>query len=334
MSLKGGIKDLQKKSTLLRLYKIFSKIQYENYPSLERLVREISYELGEVSERTIKRDIQSLRFDFGLPIEYDRKRNGYYLTENCNFPFPPLTSGEVLALIISANLMQQFKDTPLEEDLQKLAKKLEELFVDEALVNPESLEMALSVSLSPIKLKVDIKETFEKIFTAIRDKKRILINYYTISSGERKQRKVDPYHIYNYQGVWYFFGYCHFRREIRDFALDRIEKVEVLKENFTMPDNFNIKEYLNSAFRMFKGNAEKIKIRFDSYEAKWIKERIWHETQKIIELENGDIILELTANPVEIKRWVMSHGAHAEVLEPESLRKEIKEEIERLKEIY
>ncbi|HOL39965.1 MAG TPA: HTH domain-containing protein, partial [Dictyoglomaceae bacterium] len=120
---------MQKKSTLLRLYKIFSKIQYENYPSLERLVREISYELGEVSERTIKRDIQSLRFDFGLPIEYDRKRNGYYLTENCNFPFPPLTSGEVLALIISANLMQQFKDTPLEEDLQKLAKKLEELFV-------------------------------------------------------------------------------------------------------------------------------------------------------------------------------------------------------------
>ncbi|PNV80385.1 MAG: WYL domain-containing protein [Dictyoglomus turgidum] len=326
---------MKKRGVLLRLYTIFSKIQRGNYPSLKRLIREISEELGEeVSERTIKRDIKTLRDGYKLPLEYDRRKGEYYFSEKCSFPFPPLTSGEVMALMISANLFHQFKNTPLEEDFENLGKKLEELFTDKISLDSKTLDMALSVSLFPIKMKVNIKDTFDKIFKAIREKKRVLIEYYTITSGKRKTRKVDPYHIYNYEGVWYFCGYCHLRKEVRDFALDRIENIKILDESFDIPKDFNIREYLNSAFRMYKGEPVKVKIRFDDYQARWIKERIWHETQKIQELDNGEIILEITANSEEIKRWIMSYGSHAEVLEPEFLREEIRKEIEKLKEIY
>lgn len=322
------------KAILIRIFKIFQKIRDLSYPNLDRLTEEISFELGNVSKRTIKRDIATLKYDLNLPIEYDRKRGGYYLAEKCEFPFPPLSGGEVISLLIATNLLQQFKGTPLEKSLSSLEKKIEILLSDKVSINPKELEMALSVNISYIKLKTDVSDTFDNIFKAIREKRRIVINYHSLSSNETRERKVDPYHIYNFQGVWYFCGYCHLRKEIRDFALDRIVSLNILNEKFEVQRDFDLREYLNRAFRIYKGDTQKIKIWFDSYQARWIKERIWHESQEIEDLGNGEIILTIEGNTEEIKRWVMSYGSHCKVLEPESLRKEIEEEVKKLCEIY
>ncbi|PMQ02026.1 MAG: WYL domain-containing protein [Dictyoglomus sp. NZ13-RE01] len=325
---------MSKRRPLIILYKIFEKIRDENYPSLDRLTKEISHEYGEISKRTIKRYLQTLRDEFNLPLEYSRKHGGYFFREKSNFPFPPLTEGEVLALILSANMFQQFQNTPLEEDFKNLLNKIVSIFPDNTTIDSKNLEMALSVSIHPIKLRVDINDVFKKVFKAIMDKKRIAIKYHSISTGEENLRKVDPYHIYNYEGVWYFCGYCHLRKEMRDFAMDRVKEIKILDERFEIPKDFNIKDYFKNAFRVYKGESERIKIKFDEFQAKWIKERIWHETQKIEDLGNGEVILEITANIDEVKRWVLSYGSHAEVLEPAKLREEIKKEIEKMNENY
>jgi len=322
------------KAILRRIFKIFQKIRDLSYPSLDRLAYEISFEIGNVSKRTIKRDLATLKYDLGLPIEYDRRRGGYCLKEKCEFPFPPLSGGEIISLLIATNLLQQFKGTPLEKSLSSLEKKIEFLLSDKVSINPKELEMALSVNISYIKLRTDISNTFDKIFNAIREKRRVIIKYHSLSSNETRERKVDPYHIYNFQGVWYFCGYCHLRGEIRDFALDRIVDIKILGERFEIQKDFNLKDYLNRAFRIYKGDTQRIKIWFDSYQARWIKERIWHESQEIEELENGEVILTIEGNTEEIKRWVMSYGSHCKVLEPESLKKEVEEEIKKLNELY
>jgi predicted DNA-binding transcriptional regulator YafY len=47
-------------------------------------------------------------------------------------------------------------------------------------------------------------------------------------------------------------------------------------------------------------------------------------------LESGELIISFQAGGFfEIKSWIMSYGAHAEVLEPEDLRNEIIEELEK-----
>ncbi|HXL02581.1 MAG TPA: WYL domain-containing protein [Candidatus Atribacteria bacterium] len=46
------------------------------------------------------------------------------------------------------------------------------------------------------------------------------------------------------------------------------------------------------------------------------------------------VIFTICGHPEEIKRWVIGYGAHAEILEPEYLRKEVEKEIEKLQEIY
>ncbi|MEN2983770.1 MAG: WYL domain-containing protein [Dictyoglomaceae bacterium] len=314
--------DIRRPSLLTKLYELYKTIESKNFPSNEDLQREL-----EVSEKTIDRYIAILRDKFSAPIKYDRYKKGYYLDEKWEFPFPKLTEGEIFSLLISINLIEEFKNTPLEDTLKSLSQKLELLLPEEITIRSKEVEMILSVSLSPIKMKVNVKETFEKIFSAIRSKKRILINYYSIERNEITERKIDPYHIYNYEGVWYFCGYCHLRKEIRDFALDRIQKIKILLEPFEFPKDFDAKEYLSKAFRMYKGAIQRVKILFDSYQARWIKERIWHESQKITELDNGEIIFEIEGHPEELKRWILSYGKHAKVIEPESFREMIEREL-------
>ncbi|MCX7942671.1 MAG: WYL domain-containing protein [Dictyoglomaceae bacterium] len=314
--------DIKRPSLLTKLYDLYKIIESKNFPTNEELQRKL-----EVSEKTIDRYISIFRDNFGAPIKYDRYKKGYCFTEKWEFPFPKLTEGEIFSLLISINLIEEFKNTPLEDTFKSLSQKLELLLPEEISIKSKEIEMILSVSLSPIKMKVNIKEIFEKIFSAIRNKKRILANYYSIERDEITQRKIDPYHIYNYEGVWYFFGYCHLRKEIRDFALDRIQKIRILSEKFEFPKDFDAKEYLSKAFRMYKGNIQRVKILFDSYQARWIKERIWHENQKIIELDNGEIIFEIEGHPEELKRFILSYGKHAKVLEPESFKEIIEREL-------
>jgi len=82
-------------------------------------------------------------------------------------------------------------------------------------------------------------------------------------------------------------------------------------------------------------SREKVKVWFDSDVAGYIKEKIWHESQKIEQRDDGSIIFEAeVAGTDEIKFWIMNWGSKAEVLEPESLRDEILRETEVMLERY
>jgi len=318
-----------KRFELGRLYRIYKKIKDGKYPSVFDLAED-----EEVSIRTIKKDIQTLKYTLNAPISYSKAKGGYYFKNDWSFPLSTLTAGEILTLFIANNLLKEFKSTPLYSISQTLSAKLEELLPENLLISSKEIEDILSVSLQPIKIKKDILKTFEILFNAIRENRRVKIIYYTISRDEINERILDPYHIYNFQGVWYLVAYCHKRNDFRDFALDRIEKIDILKERFERDKNFNIKNYLSKSFRIYKGGEELIKLKFDSYESKWIKERIWHESQEIEELSNGEVILKIRGNREEIKRWIIGYGSHVEVLEPLSFREEILEEIKKLNELY
>ena len=62
-------------------------------------------------------------------------------------------------------------------------------------------------------------------------------------------------------------------------------------------------------------------VRFTEGQAPYIRERIWHPSQDLEELEDGRVVLRLRAGGFyEIKSWALSFGAAAEVREPEELR--------------
>ena len=87
--------------------------------------------------------------------------------------------------------------------------------------------------------------------------------------------------------------------------------------------------------RVFHGEPARVRIWFAPEAAGYVKEKIWHESQNISDQEDGSILFETeVAGTDEIKIWIMGWGAKAEVIEPVSLKKEIKSEIDLLVKLY
>jgi len=156
-----------------------------------------------------------------------------------------------------------------------------------------------------------------------------------MSKNGQTTRTIDPYSLIFRKGFWYLVGFCHLREEIRTFKILRIKTIRVTEGTFKRPKSFSIKEYMKNSWNIFRGEDTEVKILFKREAASFIKETQWHENQQIEELPNGDIIFTVYVNgTAEIKSWAMGFSDKAKVLEPKSLKEEIKKEIKALNLIY
>ncbi len=158
-------------------------------------------------------------------------------------------------------------------------------------------------------------------------KRRVEILYHAMSRQKRTKRKVDPYRIWFFNGTFYLIGFCHLRNDVRTFALDRIRMLSPTGETFEVAADFKLEDFLRSSFGVFQGKPRKVRIRFSPEAAGYIREKVWHESQKLRPRKDGSLLFEAeVAGTDEIKHWVMTWGAKAEVLAPASLREEIRRE--------
>ncbi|MCP4687805.1 MAG: WYL domain-containing protein, partial [Desulfobacterales bacterium] len=149
------------------------------------------------------------------------------------------------------------------------------------------------------------------------------------------RRKVAPYKIWYFNGAFYLIGYCRLRDDIRIFALDRIKSLERTEETFEAPADFDAEEFMRASFGVFQGEPVHVKVRFAPEIGGFISEKIWHASQKLYSMEDGSVIFEAdVAGVKEIKFWIMTWGAKAEVLEPESLRRDIQREAAEMTVLY
>ncbi len=149
-------------------------------------------------------------------------------------------------------------------------------------------------------------------------------------------RTIDPYHGVRFEGDWYVVGFCHLRDEIRTFSLSRIVTAEKRGKGFQIPEDFDFLKLSGSHFGVHWSDGEiNVKIRFNKRVADYVRERTWHPSQVIVCLDSGDVILSLTVNHLlELKRWVLSWGADAEVLEPDSFAGDIRKTLKNAAGLY
>jgi predicted DNA-binding transcriptional regulator YafY len=287
----------------------------------------------EVSRRTFYRDIEYMRLMLGAPIAYDLRRRGYYYEDKTfNLAAVQLTEGELVALLVAEHVLRQYRGTPYGGDLERAFGKICRSLSDMVTVDFRCYEKSITFDPGPLR-SPDIG-VFNVVSDALRNRKELQIRYHTQSRDQDSVRRIDPYHLHNYRGDWYLVAFCHLRGEVRDFLLARILEAAPTGRFFEVFPDFDAREYISRGFGIEKGERPlNIAIRFDSYQARWIRERLWHPTQRVEEHQDGSITLHLrTTGLGEIARWVMSYGRHAVVLRPSRLRRmvigELKEGIE------
>lgn len=326
------VKNLRNnRNTMIRLWGIHNQIKHGFYPSAKSLSQKL-----EVNQRTIERDIQQLRDWLSAPIEYDRVCKGYYYTEEFNLPPFQFTEGEMVCLFLGQKLLSQMEGTVYQSDLRMLFDKVQCLLNTDSKLSYKMLEEIISFNIAPLRGEDwQVAQNFSSLQTAVNSQNKVRIAYHSMNNSEIADRVIYPYHIRYHQSAWYVIAYCTMRSEIRIFALDRISALEILEEKFILPLDFNIEKYLENVWGIMRGEQYQVKIEFDAFQAKWIRERPLKEGEEIREAEGGGLIFTCNVSGLtEITQWVMSFGSHAKVLEPEELRNEIKEEIKKLKEIY
>ncbi|MGD9950470.1 MAG: helix-turn-helix transcriptional regulator [Desulfobulbus sp.] len=312
-----------------RLLFIDRQIREKRYPNCSDLARE-----WEVTPRTIRRDLDYLRYQLDAPLAYSALKRGFYYTEEqYQLPAIQIRERDLFALYLADKLLAQYKGTPIYESLQSVFAKIEDSLPDNISLSPSSEQSLFTVI--PPSATVILPEVLELIFAALRSSRRLRIVYRS-PGAEPGEREIDSYHCVRYEGDWYILAYCHLRKAIRTFSLARILSAQNTNVHFQRPENFDFQALFASHFGIHwgKGSTE-VRIRFQARAAAYIRERQWHPSQSIEESADDGLVLTMTVNHLlELKRWILSWGAAAQILAPPHLVREIQDDILAMDKLY
>jgi len=300
----------------------------DGLPKLGKSAADLAKDL-DCHPRTVYRDLEALQIA-GFPIYTERVegKNLWSLLDTVKHQIPvPFSLTELMALYFGRDMLKVFKGTVFYDSLESLFQKVKTTLPPESIKYLKTVEQTLSLGIKPFKEYGKFKEIINRVNDAATHKKTIEIVYYTMSRKKESKRKVDPYKVWFFNGTFYLVGLCHVREEVRIFALDRIKMLHQTNESFEVQEDFDFEEFVRPSFGVFQGAPTKVKVWFSPDVAGYIKEKVWQEKQEIHPQNDGSIIFEAeVAGTDEIKFWIMSWGSHALVLEPESLRQEIRAE--------
>src|SRR6266568_7489438 len=295
-------------------------IRNGSYPSIKTFM-----ERFEVSERTILNDIQFFKDRLNAPLVYSRSHRGYCYTDtDWKLPSFPATEGQLLAFFLSVELAQHYLGTSFEQPLREAIQRITDILPRKIQVSIS--ELARHYSIRSGGSAQTAPETLLALQEAIQNRHPVDMLYFTAGRGEETQRVVRPYHLFNMQGEWHLIGYDLLRQGIRQFALPRIRSWHILtEEHFEIDPTFSTEDYFDQSFQSEHGdNIVEIILLFDSYQARYIRERPYHKSQTIEEQPDGSIIMRFVTGAIgEVQRWVMGYGSHVRVLAPESLAQSI-----------
>ena len=317
--------------------------QFERQMDLDRRIRAGEYpsvqELAvawEVDERTIKRDVEFMRDRLLAPIEYDRKRRGYFYTESTwGLPAISLRESELVALLLARRSLEQYDDLPLGEMLSHFYEQVLTTAGQQVGATPADIFEGFSF-VPPPSVPVDSK-IWEVLSCAVLKRRSVEFSYQSIDSDGARTYVADPVHISNIEGEWYLFARSHKKGDVLQFAISRLGTVTENGESFAAPDDFVSAELKNKLFGRYasmQGRPETVRIRVDSKQVSQVHLKQWHADQKVIERKNGSVEISFPVNSGGSKRpyanvisWVLSMGSHARVLAPKRLKELIAEEI-------
>ena len=303
------------------MMQLHAHLQARRFPNCRKLATEL-----EVSEKTIQRDIEFMRYQLGLPIAYDQLHFGFVYTEPVtSFPSIQVSEGEIVALFVAQKALQQYQGTPFEEPLRTAFRKIGHGLKDAVSFSWSELDSAISFRSAGQSLS-DL-EDFELLSRAVLESAEVEFSYRKLRSSASAVRRVRPYHLGCVDNQWYLFAFDLDRQQLRTFALPRICAPRRTGARFKRPANFSIGKFLDSSFGVFEGNGRNlVRVRFQPFAAQLVRERMWHHSQKIKELRDGGLELQLQLGSLEeIERWILSWGDQAEVLEPPKLRQRLAE---------
>ena len=301
-----------------RAFRLYQVIRAHRYPVAMRVL----CERLECSQSTAKRAIRDLR-TLGAPLEYDRKLRGYFFDERDGQPYelPGLwfNSRELTGLLVMLGVLRELNSDLLESQLAPLRSRIEELL---AAGSRGSEEFQRRVRVPAIAARPVESNIFRAASSALLSRRRLRVTYPGGSGEGLLRRTLSPQRLVYYRNNWYLDAWCHLRRALRSFSLERVEDPRILEVAARDMDEEWLDRELGSSYGIYAGEPKAwARIRFSASVAKQVAAEQWHPRQRGL-MRGGEYELEIPySHSTELLMDVLRYGPDAEVLSPPDLRK-------------
>ncbi len=299
---------MSKHGTIRRYTLEIEKIRRGQLPSFYEIKDYLFNHGFEVGDRTIQRDIEQIRFEFGVEIKYNRDKNGYFIDyEN------------------SINIESFFRFLEIVNTAELLTESLNE---SKDALNHISFDTG--GGLKGI-------ENLKPLLRAIKDNRKITFDHFNFHTNKTRKYSLKPYLLKEYQNRWYVIGLIGNLKEFRTFGIDRIENLDVKTETFIQDTKLNPFEMFDNTIGLVYSlnTSQNVILSFTPTQGKYIKTLPLHKSQKVLVDNDIEFRISITVIPnYELTQLILKHGDTVKVIEPEWLADEIKENLKRTMENY
>ena len=274
--------------------------------------KELAERFG-VSQRTIYRDIDTLSLA-GIPVYTEQgKGGGISLLPDFVLNKSILSKQEQNEILTALQSLTNIKTAGAEQVLQKLS----------AVFNRTAVNW-LDVDFSDWSYANG--DVFNGLKTAILERRIAEFDYHS-TYGEKTHRRIEPIQIWFKSRAWYIKGFCLARQDIRLFKLTRVKNLNITDEHFherdlfsTIPNPYPDRPQADVTLKLIIAPEMAHRV-YDEFDENHIEQQ-----------SDGSFIVSVTW--LEDELWlynaIFSFGEYVEVIEPEYIRKNMKEKIRKI----
>lgn len=257
---------------------------------------------GPLPLRTFHEHRKGIKEMFGVDIECDRSKGNVYYVKN-----PEVLDKNKLAKW----LLRKYS---IPQDFATFNGMKDRILLEEIPLGHSYLDDIIEAMQQNVELQIDYQR------------------YMNEQEEHLQTFHIQPYALKVFNRRWYLLGYLKEREALRTIALDRILNMEVLKASFELPADFDARKYFADVVGIYvnKDNpVTKIKIRAYGVQADYLRSTPLHKSQSEVRSKHGEFAeftYRLCETP-ELVNQLLAMGDKVEILEPETLREKIKENL-------
>ena len=310
----------RKRDRLARLLSVASILYSRGSGEAGVAVTDIA-ELTGMTTRTVYRDIRALEDELGMPI-FQAGRGRYGIEKKYFLPPLRLTLPEAVVLFLSSRLIARWSDE-YDQAVVSAFTKLADLL-------PQPIARHVAATMLSVG-RADPNEPFTRNFAVVAqgwaDGRVVEFDYEPASGGaERRHARVRPYFLEPDAAgrSVYLIGFDETVDAMRTLKVERMRNAILTANRYEIPEEFDPDAWLAHSWGIWSSDTTDVahvRLRFDASVAPRVRESIWHRSQRITDLPDGGLEMELAvAGIVEIRPWILGWGDAVEVLAPPELR--------------
>ncbi len=280
-----------------------------------------------VSRRTVQADIQFMRSDklgYNAPIVVQEKK--YYTYEDPEYSITnlPLSASDLEKLSDSVAVMKQFAGFSQFKEMDAMVQKLEDQVAARKTQRAPVIDFERNDDLKGL-------EYLDGLYQAIVNRQALELTYQSFRAREPSTFTFHPYLLKEFRNRWFLLGARGETQPILNLALDRIKGFKPSSQPFISRPDFDPQTYYQHVIGVSVGPEEKaelVVLFIKRNHAPYVLTKPLHHSQKVVSQDHFGVTISIrVVQNFELEKSILAFGEGVQVLEPQRLRRKIRDRL-------